>query len=74
MSDETPAPRGDAAWKAQREEIARKNADAHRRSQAAQNERSSRAATSARADAEREAEQLRTLNKRLSKLQARAGR
>ena len=71
MSEETPAKRGDAAWKQQREEIARRNADAHQRSQSARRERATAAADMARAGAQREAEQLRSLNKKIERVQTR---
>lgn len=74
MSEETPAKRGDAAWKEQRDEIARRNADAHRRSQTAKRDRAAAAADVARNDAQREAEQLRDLNKKLERIQARTSR
>ena len=74
MSEETPAKRGDAAWKEQRDEISRRNADAHRRSAGAKKQRDSARAGTDRADAEREADQLRKLNARIEKQQARASR
>ena len=72
MSEETPAKRGDAAWKEQREAISKRNADAQRRSQDARTQRASQAASTARDDALREADHLRDLNKRLARRQARA--
>jgi hypothetical protein len=71
MSEETPAKSGDAAWKEQRDNIARRNADAHQRSQGARRERATQAAASAREDAMREAELLRDLNKRIARVQSR---
>ena len=74
MTDESPAKTGDAAWKERREEISRRNADAHKRAQGAKRQRSSAAADTARADAVREAEQLRDLNKKIARQQARGAR
>ena len=74
MAEETPAKRGDAAWKEQRDAISQRNQDAHRRSETARKTKASMTASTERADAEREAEQLRDLNKRLAKQQARARR
>jgi len=71
MTDETPAKTGDAAWKEQRDEISRRNAEAHKRALGEQRDRSATVAASTRAEAEREAQQLRDLNARLSKLQGR---
>ena len=74
MSEETQPKRGDAAWKEQRETIARRNADAHQRSQGARRERASVAASTAKDDALREADQLRELNKKIARQQARKNR
>ena len=75
MSEEVREPkRGDAAWKEQRDEISKRNADAHRRSGAAEKQRQARMASTVRADAEREADQLRALNERIAKQQKRASR
>ena len=71
MSEEPQSKRGDAAWKEQREEIARRNADAHQRSQSARRQRASAAATTAREGAQREADLLRDLNKKVARLQSR---
>jgi len=71
MSEETPAKRGEAAWKEQRDAISRRNQEAHQRSAGARKDRQSYAASAQRADAERETEQLRKLNERLAKQQAR---
>jgi hypothetical protein len=71
---ETPVKRGDAAWREQRDAISRRNADAHKRSQESRNARTSVAMDTERADALREADQLRQLNKQLAKQQARAAR
>ena len=75
MSDETtPAKTGDAAWKEQRDAISKRNAEAHKRAQTEQKSRTSYAQEAVRADAQRESEQLRDLNKRLDKQQARRAR
>ena len=75
MTDEhTPAKTGDAAWKEQRDAISRRNAEAHKRAQSQRKARASSAQEAVRADAQRETEQLRDLNRRLSKQQARGPR
>ena len=74
MTDETPAKTGDAAWREQRDAISKRNAEAHKRAQGALKERASTAQEAVRADTLRENEQLRDLNKRLSKQQARKAR
>jgi hypothetical protein len=74
MTEETPAKRGEAAWKEQKDSIAQRNADAHKRAQGAKRSRATQAAAVARDDADREAKQLRDLNARLAKQQARAAR
>ena len=71
MTDETPAKRGDAAWKEQREAIARRNAEAHKRAQDQQRSRAAQVAATAREGRDREEQQLRDLNARISKQQAR---
>ena len=67
MTEETPAKRGDAAWKEQRDAIAKRNASAHQKSQGARDARAAVSARTERADMEREAEQLRKLNDRIAK-------
>ena len=74
MTEETPAKRGEAAWKEQKDSIAQRNADAHKRAQGGKRERASAAAAVARDDADREAKQLRDLNARIEKQQARKSR
>ena len=74
MTDESPAKRGDAAWKEQRDAIARRNADAHKRAQEKKRSRASVAAATAREGLDREAQQLRDLNTRISKQQTRGVR
>jgi hypothetical protein len=74
MTEETPAKRGDAAWKEQRDAISQRNADAHKRAQGERRSRMTQAAATGRADAEREAKQLRELNAKLERQKARAGR
>jgi hypothetical protein len=71
---EDPAKRGDAAWKEQREAISRRNAEAHKRAQDKKRSRATLAAAAQREDLHREAEQLRSLNTRISKQQARGVR
>ncbi len=74
MTDESPAKSGDAAWKEQREAISRRNAEAHKRALGQKRSRASVAAASARAEMDRESQQLRDLNSRISKQQARGVR
>ena len=74
MTEESPAKRGDAAWKEQREAIARRNADAHKRAQEKKRSRASVAAATAREGLDREAQQLRDLNTRISKQRGRGVR
>ena len=74
MTDETPAKTGDAAWREQRDAISKRNAEAHKRAQSEKKSRTSYAQEAIRADAVRESEQLRDLNKRLDKQQSRKGR
>jgi hypothetical protein len=59
------------AWKQQREEISRRNDAAHKRAQAQRKSRLSVAEARSRGDAQREADQLRALNARISKQQSR---
>lgn len=75
MTEETtPAKTGDAAWKEQRDAISKRNAEAHKRAAGERKSRASYAQEAVRADAMRESEQLRDLNKRLDKQQARRAR
>ena len=74
MSDESPAKTGDAAWKEQREAISRRNAEAHKRAEGKRKSRTTQLEAQARADAQRESQQLHDLNTRISKQQARGVR
>ena len=69
MSEETPSKRGEAAWKEQREAVARRNSDAHNRAEGERKQREAAVANAARARVEREAQQLRDLNERIAKQQ-----
>jgi hypothetical protein len=71
MTEESPARRGDAAWKDQRDAIARRNSEAQKRALSETRARASEVAASARQENERETQQLRDLNERISKLQTR---
>lgn len=64
---ETPAKRGEAAWRAARDEVSRRNDEAHKRGRAEQKARKDATADRTRADATREADQLRGLNARIEK-------
>ena len=59
------------AWKDQREAIARRNSEAQKRAVSASRARATEVAASARQENEREAQQLRDLNDRISKRQTR---
>ena len=74
MSEESQPKRGDAAWKEEREAISRRNADAHKKALAEKQSRQSATAASERAELDREAQQLRDLNARISKQQAKGSR
>ena len=74
MTEESPAKRGDAAWKEERDSIARRNADAHKRALEQKRSRATQAAATAREGLDREAQQLRELNTRISKQRARGVR
>jgi hypothetical protein len=70
MSDETEAVRGEAAWKQQREAVAKRNAEAHRRGQAERKLHDRSIDARARVRAAREAEELHQLNAELTKRRA----
>ena len=74
MAEESPAKRGEAAWKEQRDEVARRNADAHKRALGKKQTRDKVVAASERTERDREAEQLHALNTRISKQQGRGAR
>ena len=69
MTDESPAKRGEAAWKEQRDAVSRRNAAAQKRGQGERHSREGVAAAAARESLNREAEQLRDLNARITKQQ-----
>jgi hypothetical protein len=73
MPDESPAKRGDAAWKEQRDAISQRNAEAHKRAQGDRRTRMTQAAAAGRAEGEREAAQLRELNAKIQRRKTRAG-
>jgi len=74
MADESPEKRGDAAWKEQREAISRRNAEAHKRAEGRRKSRASQIEEMARAENQRESQQLRDLNTRISKQRGRGVR
>jgi len=74
MTEESPARSGHAAWKEQRDDVARRNAEAQRRAQGTKQSRETRMAAHDRAQSAREAEQLRNLNAQISKRQGRGTR
>ncbi len=67
MSEETPSARGDAAWRQQRDEIAKRNVEAHRRGQAERKTKDQAVEDRNRMEAAREAAQLHALNDQISK-------
>ena len=69
MTDESPVKRGDAAWKEQRDAVQRRNAEAQKRAQGEKQSRAGVAAAAEREGLNREAEQLRELNTRITKQQ-----
>ena len=72
--EESPAKRGDAAWRQERDEISKRNAQAHTRAQGLQRSRDALAAASTREAVDREAQQLHKLNERIAKGRARGAR
>jgi len=74
MTEESPAPRGDAAWKHERETISKRNAEAHKRAQGARRSRDAIVAATQRDALDREAKQLHELNDRIAKQRARGPR
>jgi hypothetical protein len=70
MPEEGPAKHGDAAWKQEREEISKRNAEAHKRAQAGQRSREASVAANQREALDREAKQLHELNERIAKRRA----
>jgi hypothetical protein len=58
MTEESPAKRGEAAWKQEREAISKRNAEAHKRAQGAQRSRDASTAANQREALDREAKQL----------------
>ena len=74
MADESQEKRGEAAWKEQRDAISRRNAEAHKRAEGRRKSKASQLEAQQRADAQRESQQLRDLNTRISKQQSRGVR
>lgn len=69
MTDETTTPdvRGDAAYRQQRDAVAKRNVEAHRRGQAERRSREGAAEQRERIEAAREAAQLDELNAQIKK-------
>lgn len=67
MTDDTGASRGDAAWREQRAEVAKRNVEAHRRGQEERKERDRTADARARARDADENEELHQLNAQIEK-------
>ena len=74
MTEESPAKRGEAAWKQEREEISKRNAEAHKRAQGEQRAREATIAAHQRDALDREAKQLHELNARIAKGRASGSR
>lgn len=62
MTDQSKGKRGEAAWREEREAISSRNVEARRRGRAERESREGLRAARLRADAQREAQQLRKLN------------
>ena len=71
MTEESPAKRGEAAWKDERDAISKRNAEAHKRALGEQRSRDAVVAAAKRDELDREAEQLHELNARIAKRRAR---
>ena len=67
MTDEPQAKRGDAAWREQREAVAKRNVEAHRRGQAEREEKDRAAGARDRVRAAQEADELDQLNAQIAK-------
>jgi hypothetical protein len=67
MTEGPSGARGDAAWKEQREAIAKRNVEAHRRGQAERKTRDRAVEDRDRMEAAREAAQLHELNQQIAK-------
>jgi hypothetical protein len=67
MTDETGPSGGDAVWRHQRDEIAKRNADAHRRGQAERRAQERAVEARGRLRDAREAEELHELNAQIDK-------
>ena len=71
MTQWSETKRGEAAWKEHLEAISTRNAETRKRAKAAQKSRDGEMAAKRRADAKREAEEIRELNARVAKLRGR---
>lgn len=67
MSEGTQGARGDAAWREQRAEIAKRNAETKKRGQAERRSKEHAAESRDRVEAAREAAQLNQLNAKLAR-------
>lgn len=72
MTEESPAKRGDAAWKEEREAISKRNAEAHKRAQGERRSRDAIAAETKREEVDREAQRLHVLNQQIAKRRPRS--
>lgn len=70
MTDEIQGNRGEAAWKEQREAVAKRNADAHKRGRAERKLRDRAIDAQDRVRAVQEAEELQRLNAQIDKRNA----
>jgi hypothetical protein len=72
--DTSTSARGDAAYREQRDAVAKRNVEAHRRGQAERKTRDAKAADRDRVESAREAEQLDKLNNQIAKDRSGRGR
>ena len=70
MSEEAQAKRGEAAWREQRDAVAKRNADAHKRGAAEKRQRDRAVNARDRVRAAQEAEELDQLNARIAQRNA----
>ncbi len=66
MNDKNDEPRGAAAWRAQRDAVAKRNADARKRGQAERKEHEGTAAARRRVEDARENSELEELNAKMA--------
>jgi hypothetical protein len=67
MTEEPEATRGDAAWREQRDAVAKRNVEAHRRGQAEREQKDRAIGARDRVRAAQESDELDQLNKQIAK-------